>query len=223
MRNGDATRSNARGAVRDLGYAAAAVAVAALLVIAVVTPASRLTPSLLPAPLTAAPAPARPQVAGVVVTKDTGGVIVRRGLATGPVGAALLELAVARPPAPEPPASTGKPTVGGKSLSPTATTSPQVASTTAEAASSPVAESTESPEPAVVRAASASSDRSHGRGNGRAEAASGRGNGRAEAAFGRGNDRAEARAPQARSYHGESRPAGPSRPPAHAPAHGRHQ
>ncbi len=212
MNNGDATRSSARGAVRDLGYAAALVAIAALLVIAVVTPASRLTPSLLPAPLTAAPAPARPQVAGVVVTKDTGGVIVRRGLATGPVGAALLELAVARPPAPEPAASTGEPTVGGKSLSSTAAKSTQAASTTAEAASSPAVQPTESREPAVVRAASASSDRPHGRGNDRAEAASGRGNGRADAP-----------PPQARSHQSGSRPEGPSGPPSHAPAHGRYQ
>lgn len=213
MNNADATQSSARAAVRDLGYAAAAVAVAALLVIAVVTPASRLTPSLLPAPLTATPAPARPEVAGVVVTKDTGGVIVRRGLATGPVGAALLELAVARPPAPEPPASTGRSTSGDQALAATATTTTTADTTTTEEASSQAVQPAESLEPTVVHAASASSGRSHGRGNDRAAAASGRGNDRAEAA----------RAPKARSQQGGSRPAGPSGPPAHAPAHGRNR
>ena len=99
MRNGAAAGqggvTRARRLARELAPIAAVVASAAVIVSAVTAPTTRLAPALLPQAAADGADSRLPAVAGVVVTRDTGGAIVRRGIATAPVGGDLLELATA--------------------------------------------------------------------------------------------------------------------------------
>lgn len=154
---------------RDLAPVIAAVIAAVIVVAAVVEPTARLAPALLPGTTAAAPRERLPEVGGAVITRDSGGRIVRLGVTEGPVGTALLELA----------AASAEPPRGGATVLSSRTRSSQTASAAAASKATPVTTSTSSPaEPAggstettTIRTTSNDDDRRRGRGDGEARRA----------------------------------------------------
>jgi hypothetical protein len=175
MHDGDPEGPRQRGRLRDLGPVAAVVAAVALVVVAVMAPATRFTPSLLPEPSAGGPVGTAPEVAGVVVTRDTGAIVGWRAPVAGPVGVELIALA-ARPLSTPTGDAHGQATTSERGSTEIATLNSTVAAPPAPGAE-PAAEPAEpasQPASDPLSATSTSGDRHPGRGKG-ADAASGRG------------------------------------------------